>query len=207
LDRALAWLAEGVDLETVLCRYPAHADALRPMLQAAQAVQRTPHPVPSEEGYFAGRRRLLYAVARRRREMQAARTPIGARDLGLRALLAALLRVPSGLRRAAITTALLILMVVGGFSVTQVAASALPDSPLYSVKRLSEQVQLLFTPSPEGKARLYLKFGQERLREAEALAQREGEVEPTLLADLLTQNDQFFQVIRRADPDRQAVLL
>jgi hypothetical protein len=207
LDRALAWLAEGVDLETVLSRYPAYADLLRPMLQAAQAVQRTPHPTPSEEGYFSGRERLLRAVARQRRELRAARESVGARDRGLRGLLVALVRVPSGLRRAAITVVLLVLMVVGGFSVTQVAASALPDSPLYPVKRFSEQVQLLLTPSPEGKARLYLKFGQERLREAEALAQRKGEVEPRLLADLLTQNDQFFRVIRGADPEKQAVLL
>jgi len=207
LDHALTLLDAGVEPEVVLQRYAAHADILRPILKAALAVRHTPPPEPSEEAYFAGRERLLRAVARRRREMVVESPGTRRSAFNLHTLLGTLMGMPSGLRRAAVTVALLLIMIVAGFSVTQVAASALPNSPLYPVKRFREQVQLLLTPSPEGKAWLYLKFGQERLREAEALAHQRGEVDPAILAAMLAENDRFFEAVRGADPERQAELL
>ena len=205
LDQALALLEAGFTLDEVLRHYTAYAEILQPMLEAALAVRHTPLPEPSEEAYFAGRERLLRAVARRRREL-AARVA-HRRTFAPHALLGALMGVPAGLRRMAITLVLLMIMVVAGFSVTQVAASALPDSPLYPVKRFREQMQLLLASSPEEKARLYLRLGQERLREAEALVQQRGEVDPAVLAAMLAENDRFFEAVRGVDPERRAALL
>lgn len=48
----------------------------------------------------------------------------------------------------------------------------LPDSPFYFLKRITENVRLLFTFDPEDKAKLHLDFAKTRLVEAKALIAR-----------------------------------
>lgn len=214
LDEALAWLREGLDVETVLAGYPTFAARMRPLLQAAENVQQVSPPVPDEDAYFAGRERLVRLALQRRRERQGAEAPVTAEQVTwasllqpVRKLLAGFLGITPHVRRAAITVVMLVAMLLGGFSVTQVAADSLPTSPLYGVKRFSERVQLALTPSTEGKAKLHLQFSQERLREAETLAHQTGRVNPALLGDMLKENDQFLGKIKEVAPEQQEELL
>ncbi|RME44929.1 MAG: hypothetical protein D6791_12050 [Chloroflexi bacterium] len=114
-----------------------------------------------------------------------------------------LLGITPKLRQAAITVVMLIAMIVGSFSVTRVAAASLPTSPLYPVKRFTERVQLVLAPTTEAKAKLHLRFSQERLREAEALVRQTGRLDPAVLGDMLTENDQFLGTIKGVDPSRR----
>ncbi|MFQ5696463.1 MAG: DUF5667 domain-containing protein, partial [Terriglobia bacterium] len=206
LDEALAWLRQGADVETVLARYPAFAVQMRPLLHAAETVRSAPLPVPDEDAYFAGRRRVVTLAIehRRRTTTPAARVPL-TQSIGR--ILQGFLGVTPHLRRAAITVVLLVVMVLGSFSVTRVAADSLPTSPLYPVKRFSERIQLVLTPSTEVRAKLHLRFGQERLREAETLARQTGRVHSAVLGDMLAQNDQFLGTIKEIPLERREELL
>lgn len=222
LDEAVTRVLAGEAAEAVVADYPGCADTLRPMLEAAVAVSTTPQPVPSEEAYFAGRHRLVKLAARRQRvarEGRAAAEAPGTAKLGTAKLaspdgaarltgrLSRLLGVGSRLRRAAITAVLLVLMVLGSFSVTQVAADSLPTSPLYPVKRFTERVQLAFTPSSAAKAELHQRFSQARFQEARALARQTGKVDSQLVTDMLAQNDQFLGEVRGVAPERRQELV
>lgn len=208
LDEALVQLRDGADVATILDRYPAFASQMRPLLQVARDVQRVPQPIPVEEAYFAGRARVVELAARRRSQQRMAeKSPAMDQVIGLVDLLSRWLSVAPRLRQAAITVVLLVAMVFGGFSVTQVAADSLPTSPLYPVKRFAERIQLAFTPSTEAKAKLHLRLSQERLREAEALARQTGKVDTEVLREMLGENDQFLGKIENVSPKRRRDLL
>ncbi len=206
LDEALARLRQGADVDTVLARYPAFAAQMRPLLHAAETVRHVPPPVPDEEAYFAGRRRVVTLAIehRRRTATPATREPL-TQSVGR--ILQGFLGVTPHLRRAAITVVMLSVMILGSFSVTRVAADSLPTSPLYPVKRFSERIQLVLTPSTEARAILHLRFGQERLREAEMLARQTGRVHSAVLGDMLAQNDQFLGTIKEVSPEKREELL
>jgi len=208
LDEALARLRDGVDLETALSPYPAFAARMRPLLQIAGQVQRVPPPIPAEEAYFAGRERVVRLAIQQRQRRRRDRVPAAPQGaLRLGDLLSRFLGITPHLRRAAITVVLLVAMILGSFSVTRVAADSLPNSRLYPVKRFTERVQLVFTPSTEARANLHLRFSQERLREAEALARRTGKVHSAVLDDMLEENAQFLGTIRQVSPEKQEELL
>lgn len=204
LEDALARLREGEAMPVVLARYPAFAEEMRPMLQVAEAVRRTPLPIPDEKAYFAGRARVVKLAARRRREREEAKAPTASsQGRQLVDLVSQLLGTAPALRRAAITVVLLIAMILGGFSVTQVAADSLPNSPLYPVKRFTERVQLVLTPSTEAKAKLHKQFSEERLRETERLASQTGQVDVQVLNAMLTENDRYLDSIKNISSERQ----
>lgn len=208
LDNALRWLADGVDIDTVLRRHPVFAARMRPLLETAQQVRQVPEPVPDEDAYFAGRKRVVQLAAVRRRERRAAQKQRSTRGIDRWAdVLAGLLGFAPRFRRVAMTAALLVLMVIGSFSVTQVAADSLPSSPLYPVKRLGERVQLAMTSSPEAKTKLHLRFSQERLRETERLARESGQSSAEVLNEMLEHNDQFLGSIKYLSEDQQRQLL
>ncbi len=87
--------------------------------------------------------------------------------------------------------------------------SALPDSPLFVVKRLREQVQLTLTLDSQTRVQLELQLATERLREAQVMA---GSNKPGLAVSSLRDFDRLLDAIEPAlkhpasEPDREAVL-
>jgi hypothetical protein len=73
-------------------------------------------------------------------------------------------------RRAALAFAVAALgaLMVGGTAFA--SESALPDNPLYSVKRVGENVLLTFAFDPQTRVDLEIQLAGERLREAQAMA-------------------------------------
>lgn len=67
--------------------------------------------------------------------------------------------------RLVLPIAVVLIMLAAGSGTVVAASNALPDSPLYSIKMATEQVQLTFTFSNEGKAELYSRFINYRVEE------------------------------------------
>lgn len=67
---------------------------------------------------------------------------------------------------------LLIFIILLGGGTVAASTNSLPDQPLYPVKLATEQVQLTFTFSDIGKARLHVKFIDRRVKEIVLMAER-----------------------------------
>jgi hypothetical protein len=80
------------------------------------------------------------------------------------------------LRPAWVALAAIVAVIVAGGGTVYAAGSALPDSPLYSIKLATESVRLFFTPSDIGKVELYAQFADERVEEIVKMAEK-GEAE------------------------------
>jgi len=208
LDECLSQLNSGVtDLETILARYPEEADRLRPLLRVARAVRETPQPVPSPAAKAVGRQRLLVAAARKRQQREAARRGMRRYLDELAAFLNWVGQSSQPVRRAAVlVVAVLMMMVVTGVGVTQVAARSLPDTPLYPIKLASERIQLALASSPAERARLHITFGERRLQEAQALA-RSGRPLNTALAEMVQQNKKVFGALTQVPEEERGPLL
>jgi anti-sigma factor RsiW len=81
------------------------------------------------------------------------------------------LRIPTfaRYRRLGLAFAMAAILAVAAATAALAAPSALPDSPLYSVKQLEESVHLAIVPS-SAKLPLQMQLAGERLREAKAMA-------------------------------------
>jgi hypothetical protein len=206
LDQYLAQLNSGeADLETLL---EGQADELQTLLKVAALVRATPHPTPSPEAVEAGRRRLMRAVMEKRKEQAAPAPSFGSYLDRVAAALRGFARPRVALRPATVLiVALVMVLALTSAGVTRAAANSLPDSPLYSVKLATEQIQLVLTPSMAGKARLYITFGERRLRETQALAEKGQSVHEGVLQAMRDQNARALEAITQLpEAERQPLL-
>lgn len=146
LDDCLEQVTAGAaTVEECLSRYPAHADALRPLLRAAVRLEEAGASEPAP-AFKARTRAELLAHARlhpqgsARREADAAAVAPPVWLSSLRRLVAGLGQRPAG--------ALPLLALVLLLAVTGVAQAALPGEPLYGWKRASESVWRAVHPDP-----------------------------------------------------------
>lgn len=212
LDRYLAQLNSGeADLETLLARpglAGGEADELRALLKVAALVRATPQPTPSPEAVEAGRRRLLRAVMEKRRQRAAPAPSVGGTLDRVAAALQSLWQPRAPLRRATVLiVALVMVLALTSGGVTRAAANSLPNSPLYPVKLVTEQIRLVLTPSMTGKARLHIAFGERRLRETQALAEKGQRVDEGALQAMLAQNDRALEAIGLIPEEERQPLL
>lgn len=117
LDECLTLLAEErASVEECLARYPQYADDLRPLLEVALKMRRVPQPIPRPPAAAAGRRRMLRAVAQRKRRQVTALSPLRESIPALFAEEArrGVWRPAPALRMALAAAAILVLLVGGG---------------------------------------------------------------------------------------------
>jgi type VI secretion system secreted protein VgrG len=164
LDDCLNAVASGAAVEAAVARYPALADELRPLLEAARAVgaQNAPLAVP-HAGQMSSRARFLARAAE-------LRSPAPRRGLRLPWLTA---------RPLAGGLAVVLALMIGAYGVVNASAPSLPGDPLYGVKRTVEQAQLILAANPLARAQLEEQFAARRVDEAQALValKREAPVE------------------------------
>jgi len=210
LDECLSQLNTGeFGLEEVLARYPEHEAELRPLLRTAMLVRQVPQVVPSAEARAAGRRRLLAAVARKRREKAPARAGL-LRRLGQSA---AILVQPwvqpqrQSLRVAQAIAALLVIVSLVSAGTVGVAAGSLPNSPLYPLKRTAERVQLALTTAPASKARLHMDYSEKRLEEAQTLWKAGKGLYETALQAMESENNGALAAISQVSEEERLGLL
>lgn len=152
LEICLQDVENGLELETILARYPEQADELRPILQASINASQMTVPAPSADVVRRNRAKLLQYAAQMR-EAQPATT----------------IRWFPAFQRLAVALAMLVLFFVSGTGLVRAASSALPGDGLYSVKRSWEDVTLFFTFDAEAHERLEIEFENERLDEINSL--------------------------------------
>ena len=144
----------GESIERCLASYPACSAELEPLLQAALSATKATSVEPRPQFKAAAKYRLLSAL---RAEQERRR---GLSFTGRR------------WRWATLGVALLLLLLAGAGTVAA-STDSLPDEPLYRVKLAAERVQMFFTTSDMGKAKLHLKFAERRIKEAAAMAEKD----------------------------------
>lgn len=146
----------GESPEEALARYPDLREELEPLLTTALHA----HTVAPEQPDPAFRSRLRYRLE-------------GAAQASARLPRPTFALWRTRLASAAVT--LLLLFLVAGGAI-RVSAGSLPDSPLYPLKRATEDAHLAMTPDLAHRFWLRLDFAERRLQEAHALWERKGVV-------------------------------
>jgi hypothetical protein len=186
----------GESIERCLQRYPQHAGQLTPLIQVADRIRTTSHPKLSASATKAIERRLL----KRATELRPSRAQTG------------LWPFPSSLRPLVTAFATLIvilaLILAGGGGIVYASTDSLPGSPLYGVKRATEEVQLFLAPTGTRRAELHINFAQRRLEEVQALAQaKKGKVDEETLAAIAEETDLALEEVEGAHPADKSDLL
>ena len=148
LDDCLYRLRAGDTISACLERYPDHARELEPLLETVRFVDalRFTEP-PRPQALARGRQRFLTEAARLREQQAADRSWLAK----VRDFFAVGMAGPAWGRAAvAILVVLLVFGTVSGV-VVQASASSLPGDPLYPVKQVTRQVQLIAIRNPEAR--------------------------------------------------------
>jgi hypothetical protein len=182
LDQALDRVLKGEDLHTVLADYPRFADELEPLLKTALDTRNAAALKPRPE--FRQRAALEFQKTIQQMPVKPVSNAPGAstKSRGQR-------RGIFGWGTAwSAAMAVILLVLVSGTGVVTAANYAMPDNPLYSVKLASESVQLAFTPSDTGKAKLYADLNDRRVAEVIDMADKGNTAEISVLNSRMTDN-------------------
>ncbi len=179
LDDCLRSLERGESLESCLARYPDLAAELRPLLRTAIVLRQMGEITPRPEAQAA----TWLRFSRRAAQMRAARMRRQWRWLAPAAIAASLIAA-----------------VVLGLALTVMAASrSLPGDPLYRVKLLSEEAQVLLTWDREARARLLLEQADRRVAELERVSAERGEVPAEALSALRSRVARASRLLEGSD--------
>src|SRR5687767_5460813 len=138
LEICLQDLEQGADLETILSRYPALAEELRPILEGSVHARSMAIAAPAPEAMRRNRAKVLQHAA----QMREAKSQSSQRVWF------------ASLRRVAVTLAVVLALFVSGTSLVRAASTTLPGDNLYPVKRTWEDVLILFTFDLQDRAAL-----------------------------------------------------
>jgi len=185
----------GERIERCLQRYPQHAGQLAPLIQVADRIQKTRHPTLSVSATKAIEQRLLERATDLRQSR--VKPSLWSLPLPLRPLVTV----------AATLIVVLALVLAGGGGMVYASTDSLPGSPLYGVKRATEQVQLFLTPAGTGRAELHLKFAQRRLEEVQALAEIKVQVDEEALAAIAEETELALAETEKAPAQDKPALL
>jgi len=151
LETCLKVLEQGGTVEECLNRFPAYAEALRPLLeQSIEARGLGLSPIPGT-AVTVGRVRILNSAAKLRQN----KSPL---VLNLRAW-----------RFAAIPLLVLALFFITGNGLLIASAKSLPGDILYPLKRSMEGISLLLAPNSKVKAEIQKEISSRRIDETESL--------------------------------------
>lgn len=150
LEECRQRLARSETIRGCLAAYPAHAAELQPLLPLVLRTQRLARD--PEPAYAARTHRRFYAAlaaeqAARRREPVA--SPF------------------SWFKRLVVPLAVVIVMTFSGLGLVEASNDALPDSPLYTVKRAREGFEQVLVRNPQDAAALQLRLAKRRRLELE----------------------------------------
>jgi len=185
----------GESIERCLQRYPQHIGQLAPLVQVADRIGKTRHPTLSVPATKAIEQSLLKrATEIKQSKAKPSRWPL---PFSLRPLVTV----------AATLIVVLALVLAGGGGIVYASTDSLPGSPLYGVKRATEQVQLFLAPMGTGRAELHIRFAQRRLEEVQALAETKGKVDEETLAAIAEETELALKEVEGAHPAEKSNLL
>ena len=170
LDVALERLRSGELLATILADFPAEAEVLSPLLEAAtslEAVRQVEMPAP--EAWQADRADFLTEVTKLQQQAVSPGLFVRLQEQVVHVLPWSIFNQPySGRRQRRMSTLLIKAMLVVGLlfgsagTTATMASNSLPDSPLYPVKLALEDTRLALTNDPAEQAKLHLQKLLER---------------------------------------------
>ena len=185
----------GESIERCLQRYPQHVGQLAPLIQVADRIHKTSHPTLSVSATKAIEQRLLKRTTELRQSK--ARPSLWSLPFSLRPLVAV----------AATLIVVLVLVLGGGGGIVYASTESLPGSPLYGVKRATEQVQLFLASTETKRAEFHIKFAQRRLEEVQALAEIKGQVDEEALAAIAEETKLALEETEKAPAQNKPALL
>jgi hypothetical protein len=182
-------------VERCLQRYPQRAGQLAPLVQMADRIWKTNHPTLSVPSTKVIEQRLLKRAAELRQSR--AQPSLGSLAFSLRPLLTV----------AATLIVVLAFVLAGGGGIVYASTDSLPGSPLYGVKRATEQVQLFLAPAGTRRAELHFRFAERRLEEVQALVRIKGQIDEETLAAVAEETELALEETEKApDQDKLALL-
>ena len=185
----------GKSIEGYLQRYPQQAGQLAPLVKVADRIGKTRHPTLSVSATKAIEQRLLKrATEIKQSKAKPSRWPL---PFSLRPLVTV----------AATLIVVLALVLAGGGGIVYASTDSLPGSPLYGVKRSTEQVQLFLAPMGTRRAELHIRFAQRRLEEVQALTETKGKVDEETLAAIAEETELALKEMEGAHPAEKSNLL
>ena len=179
LEICLNEIEQGVDVDTVLFRYPEIAAELRPILEASVKAKAMAVPVPSQEVVRRNRAKLLQHASEMR-ERKA--VPLSRRVWS----------VP--LRRALISLTVIATLFASSTGLVRASSNTLPGDNLYPVKRTWEDVLVFFTFDANEREALELEHENERLDELHILFAEGRSVEVDFAGYVTRQNVDQWRV-------------
>ena len=206
LDECLARIKHDgpAAADAVLARHPKQRDEIEPLLDLAAELSalrevRAPDRLRQDPLW----RRTTPAVpqwAAAAREEEAALAALPAPRSRRRVIVGGLSRLAAGVGGATLAA-----LLVGTVATS---ATSLPDEPLYPVKRLVEDAQLVITP-PENRVDAHLRRAQERVKETQEMIERDrAEAVPALVDAYVREVDavrQELQTPRARTPEPEKV--
>jgi hypothetical protein len=189
LDEALDRVLKGESIQTVLADYPRHAHELEPLLKTALETRDAAAIQPRPE--FRQRAALEFQKAIQKMPVKYVAKMPGTKDL--------IYKPRRGIfgRGMAWSVSLVVIIVVllSGTGVVTASTQAMPDSPLYGVKLVAENVQLALTPGQNGKAELLSKFNDRRVTELVEMADKGNAAEVSALNSRISSNiDKILEI-------------
>jgi|GEM_PF-3486481 len=145
-------LEDKSTIDDCLKQYPHLKKELEPLLVTTNKLQTTTPVKPREEFKEAARRRLMQKLE--------APVPLDRQRIRPRRMM---------IRLLAASLALVLLF----SGVAAASTNSLPDSPLYPIKRIVEQAQMLTKTNTKSHAFAHLRLAEKRLAEAEAMTKKE----------------------------------
>jgi hypothetical protein len=149
LEICLQDIDQGMDIDTVLFRYPDLADELRPILEASAQAKSIASPEPSSDMVRRNRAKVLQQAAEMRETMVQPSRRVWS--------------VP--LRRVMVTLFVVVALFVSSTNLVRAASTTVPGDNLYPVKRTWEDVLVLFTFNMQAREALEVAHENERLEE------------------------------------------
>jgi hypothetical protein len=178
LDTALERLRAGESLPDILAHYPAHAESLAPLLNAAVALAPLRAvEMPPAAALAADREKFLSEITQMQPQPVSSGPLVRLKGWLARRFPKRTLETsrPKEKRQMVVllAKATLIFSLIFGSAggVAVLSADSLPGSLLYPAKLAVEQVRLNFTSGPADRAMLHLELAQVRVQEIEQLAQ------------------------------------
>ena len=167
MQSGLELIRQGEALEDVLARFPAHAPALRPLLEAAARLQQAQAALEARPGFLdASQKRLLERIQAQppRRAVPWLKIPPRRQTWE-----------PFWIRRyrgafRLVSLALILFMLLVNFRQLGLAMPTwLPGDAPYPLITALEEARLFFAPSPAQQTRLHTEFARRRLAEIQGL--------------------------------------
>ena len=179
LDECLTAVKQGESLEACLARYPRHAEELRAHLRLAQRIVLTPPHQPRP----AAQDMAWHQFRAQAQDKRLGRRPrVSINVSWLRPL------------TVAAAVALAVLGAAGG--TVYASQNALPDSPLYRVKLVSEDARVWFTFNDNSKAELLLDQSSERTNEIMEMLRDGKPVPGNVLSAMRDRNARAVRILQ-----------